>query len=251
MLITNLKRYKAIAKNVRVYFRDKVVWHKNASVLMYHSVADNGEFFTVSPESFHWQIKYLKENNFNVIPLAVLLGLIKNKKKIPPKTVILTFDDGYEDNYINVFPILKRFNFPATIFLTTGRIGDKKYTNKRNIKLPMLDWTQIKEMHASGFIDFEPHTVNHPKLTKINLGQAEEEIISSKEAIEKGLDKKCDFFAYPYGLYNKEIERVVSKNFSVVLTVRQGFVSRRDNLLNLARNSVDSVTGKLRFKLEI
>ena len=89
---------------------------KGASVLMYHSVAENSVFFTVHPKIFAKQMKYLKENNYQVISLTDLITLLKNDQPLPNKTVALTFDDGFKDFFLNAWPVLAEYNFPATIF---------------------------------------------------------------------------------------------------------------------------------------
>jgi peptidoglycan/xylan/chitin deacetylase (PgdA/CDA1 family) len=196
-------------------------------------------------------MEFLHNTDYKVISLKELSIKISQKESFSPKSVVLTFDDGYEDNYLTAFPILKKYNFPATIFLVTARIGNKNYVNKRGINLPMLDWNQIKEMHNSGLIDFEPHTVNHPKLSKIKLAEAEREILESKELIEKELNKECNFFTYPYGDYDEKILDLVRKNFKASLTISGGFVGLGSDNNLLPRNSIDSLTTRLRFKLKI
>lgn len=213
---------------------------------MYHSVSNNPEFFTVKPADFEWQIKYLYENKYNVIALSQLV-----EKKIPKNSIVITFDDGYEDNFTFAYPILKKYNFPATIFLTTGRIGDKNYTNKRGIIMPMLDWQQLRVMHSPGLIDFEPHTVSHPKLGALDPKEADREIRESKEVIEKGLGKSCQSFAYPYGNFNQEVREIAKPLFKLAVSVKPGFVGKSDNAYELKRNSIDSLTTRFTFKLKI
>lgn len=221
---------------------------KRASILMYHSIDKNSVFFTVKPQTFQKQMRYLYEKNYNVISLSGLVDFLKTKNEIPGKTIVLTFDDGYRDNYFNVFPVLKKYNFPATIFLTTGFIG-KMIPNSSNIFLPALDWSQIKEMHKSGLIDFEPHTVSHKKLTKISLEKAKEEILESERTIEEELNKNCKFFAYPCGNYNKDVATLLKEiGFLGALTVNEGIISKDDDLFLLKRNSIDSLTDFNQFK---
>lgn len=221
---------------------------KRAAILMYHSINHNGAFFTIDPENFKKQMDYLNEKKYNVISLSSLAGFLK-KRKILSKTVVLTFDDGYEDNYFNAFPILKKYDFPATIFLVTGFIGEEKST-PAGIRLKFLNWDQIKEMHDSGLIDFEPHTVNHPRLTQIPLEKAREEILESKKTIEEKLNKECKLFAYPYAKRSEqEISKILKENgFEGALIVREGLVSFYDSLFALKRNSIDSLTGFRQFK---
>ena len=217
---------------------------KGISVLMYHSVAHNNVFFTVKLEMFEKQMQYLKDKNYNVIKLSDLISLLESNEELPKKTVILTFDDGFEDNYINVFPVLKKYNFPATIFLVTGLVN-KEMNNSQNIPLKILNWEQINEMHQSGLIDFQPHTVNHQELNK-------EEIINSKKEIEERLNKKCEFFAYPRGICNDEIIDILKDNgFKASRTLKNGKVKKGDDLFKLKRISVNSTTSFIQFKANL
>jgi peptidoglycan/xylan/chitin deacetylase (PgdA/CDA1 family) len=217
---------------------------------MYHSIDYNPVFFTVRPKEFQKQMSYLSEKKYNVISLKKLFECL-TLKNIPPKTVVLTFDDGYEDNYFNAFPILKKYNFPATIFLATAFIG-KKIPNSAEIPLNALNWDQIKEMHNSGLIDFEPHTVHHPRLPLIPLEEAEKEILESKTIIEEKLNKKCKFFAYPHGSYNSQIQEILKKNnFWAALILGEGLVSPKDDPFCLKRVSIDSTTNFIQFKAKL
>jgi peptidoglycan/xylan/chitin deacetylase (PgdA/CDA1 family) len=212
---------------------------------MYHSVGDDGLFFSVTLSEFYKQMQYLKINGYQVLSSDNFLDFFK-KGNFPPKSVLITFDDGYTNNYTEVYPILKKFNIPATIFLITGLIGkERKLRNEKN--LAMMDWSQIAE--SSGIIDFQPHTVNHAKLPGISIDLAEEEISKSKKEIEEKLQKECRLFAYPSGSLNEDIVKLVKKNnFSAAFSVRPGFVKTGDDPFSLKRNSVDSKTTFRQFK---
>lgn len=240
-----------IIKDFFVFIWSKFFLNKHVSILMYHSVDNRSEFFAVNPEEFQWQMGYLKKEQYNVIPLSELVSLFKTNNKIPKKTVVITFDDGYADNFKQAFPVLKKYGFTATIFLTTGLIGNKQYVNKHGSEFEMLDWSQIIEMNNSGLITFEPHTVNHHKLTWLSLVGVEKEALNSKEEIEKKLGNNCQHFAYPKGYFNQEIIKIIKKYFSSALTTTTGFVSERDGLYTLPRQSIDSKVSKLRFRLKI
>lgn len=219
---------------------------RKAAILMYHSVNHNEVFFTVSPDNFKKQIDYLNKKKYNVVSLVSLADYLA-KKDIPAKTIVLTFDDGYKDNYFNVFPLLKKYKFPATIFLSTGFIGKEK--KSAGVLLPMLNWEEIEEMHRSGLVDFQPHTINHLKLTKVSLNEAEREILESRDIVEKNLNKKCHFFAYPYGDCNEGIMEILSKSgFKGALALREGLISNNSDLLSLKRNSIDSSVGFSQFE---
>jgi len=235
---------KRIIKNILAFISLLFPCQKGVSVLMYHSIAHNNVFFTIKPEVFEKQINYLKDNNYNVIKFSDLINILKSDKELPKKTIVLTFDDGYQDNYTNAFPILKKYNFSATIFLITGLVN-KEMNNSQNISLKIINWKQIQEMHQSGLIDFQPHTVNHQELD-------EEEIINSKKEIEGKLNKKCEFFAYPKGLYNDEIIDILKNNgFKASRTTENGKVKKGDDLFKLKRVSINSKTSFIQFKANL
>mgnify|MGYP000911672203 CR=1 FL=1 len=237
---------KYFLKNLIYFFRSYLPSSSGAVALMYHSINNGDLFFNVFPEEFEKQMRYLRENDFNIVSLKKFRQYLINKS-LPPKTVLITFDDGYQDNYFNAFPILKKYSLPATIFVTTGNIGKK---NKiRDDVLEMLNWDHIKEMEESNLIDFEPHSVSHQKLSKIEIAEAEREIIDSTDIVEKKLNKKCLFFAYPYGAYNDKVLSIIKKNgIELAFTVKSGKINLSDNILELNRNSIDSQVSFIQFK---
>ncbi len=165
-------------------------------VLMYHSIADKkADPYCLKPQLFLMQLNTLTQQGFKTLTASELLDDWRNNRPIPPKSVVLTFDDGYEDNFTQAFPILKKFHLKATIFLATGFIGRKNY----------LTWNEIKQMYQSGLIDFESHTVHHPNLTKLSAEQQMNEFVVSKQMIESHLHNKVEIFAYPYGYHNRSM----------------------------------------------
>jgi peptidoglycan/xylan/chitin deacetylase (PgdA/CDA1 family) len=223
---------------------------KGIPILMYHSIDNNDVFFTVKPEVFVKQMKYLKDKNYQVISLAKLVEILESKNPLPDKAIVITFDDGYQDNYTNAWPVLKKHNFPATIFLTTGLIGQEMTTSQGS--LPMLNWSQIEEMHHSGLIDFQPHTVSHQRFDRLKLSEIEQEIVDSQKMIEEKLNKKCYFFAYPKGWYNQEIIEILKKHgFKAARTLETGKTKKGDDLFKLKRISVNSTISFIQFKAKL
>ena len=155
-------------------------------VLYYHLIDDNlySPFHSmfVSPPDFANQMKYLKTAGYTVIPLAQ----IENAGEYS-KPVIITFDDGYEDNYTNAYPILKEYNFPATVFLISGFIGKPGYLNNNEI-LQMQD-----------LVSFQDHTVTHRSLATLSAAEQEYELSASKQAIETLTGQNVFAVAYPNG----------------------------------------------------
>lgn len=166
-------------------------------ILTYHSVNPD-HIFSVKPDEFEKQIKYFAEN-FDVVSLNNL-NLDSNSKK----QAVITFDDGYEDNYTYAFQILKKYNVPATIFITSDFIF-----NNFNITkgwgyyegLKPLKANEIKEMVDSGF-SFGSHSKTHRRLSGLSNDELKIEIVESKKEIENNLGFKISSFSYPFGQKN-------------------------------------------------
>ena len=217
-----------------------------AVVLMYHSVGENNLFFTVNENEFERQMAYLTRENFNVVSLKKLEEYLKDIN-IPQKTIAITFDDGYKDNLSNAFPVLKKHSFPATIFITTDDIGKRK--NVRGHEFEMLSEGDIKELERSGLINIEPHTLNHPKLARLNSEEIDYEVGESKRVLDSILDKMCSHFAYPFGSFDNNVLSVVKKHgFRLAFTVKKGRVRVSTNRLLLPRNSIDSEVSFNQFR---
>ena len=215
---------------------------------MYHSVGNNEALFTVSSPDFEKQMKYLANNNYKVISISTMAGLLRSGQEVSPKTVVITFDDGYEDNYANAFPVLKKYGFPASIFLITGSLVSTRTTSKGTV-ISMLHWPQIKEMASSGLIEFFPHTHTHPKLNLLPDDKILNEVHVSREIIEKELNEKIDTFAYPYGKSNQKVRDILKQEgFKVAFTVETGPVTAKVDPLLINRNSVDSMVTLTMFK---
>ena len=206
-------------------------------VLFYHRLGSprqpNPELY-VRPETFEKQVKYLCKK-YNVITLKEFIGILRNKAHPKDDCVVLTFDDGWEDNYSILYPILRKYNLPAAIFITTGLI-DKK---------DMLTWGQIKEMSSDG-ITFGAHTVTHPRLTKIDLEAAKKEIRRSKVDLENRIGKKVAHFAYPFGKENDFDENIVKilkdLNFQCAFSTINGENAPGNDFFSLRRNGVGNFT---------
>jgi peptidoglycan/xylan/chitin deacetylase (PgdA/CDA1 family) len=222
------------------------------AILMYHSIGNDNRFSTVSLAEFSWQMNYLHSSGFSVISLNQLVSNILNHRTISSKTVVLTFDDGYANNYTAVLSILKKYNYLATVFLTTGWIGRKARFHSHTFSI--LDWIKIREMYDSGLVNFEPHTHTHPKLAEINLSVARQEMALSKKIIEEKLGKICNIIAYPFGSFNSTIKEMAKESFVAAVSVKKGYVDLatwKEDLYALPRQSIDSMVSRFRFKLKV
>ncbi|MGE5576617.1 MAG: polysaccharide deacetylase family protein [Syntrophothermus sp.] len=204
---------------------------KRIPVLTYHRITAKPRADypvpTVLPAVFERQMAYLARHGYRTISPEQLLAYYQGKAGLPDKPVLITFDDGWGDNYTTAFPILRKFGYQATIFLVAGKIGTGQ----------LLNWKQIREMSNYG-ITFGAHTMTHPRLSQLEAGQAAWEIAESKRAIEVHLGRPVDFFAYPYGdgAYNEKIRHLVQKaGFKAAFASSLGLVSSVRNPLALRR----------------
>lgn len=220
---------------------------KGAVVLMYHSIAENKEFFTVTPLAFEMQMKYLREHSFNVIDLNLFAKIIKEKKDFPPKTIVVTFDDGYEDNYINALPILKKYNIPATVFISTSYIN-KNINARKGTVLRGMKEEQIKELFKSGIIEVGSHSNEHVKLKKLNNEKINMELSVSSNTLYNIMGQRPVFLAYPSGSVDDKVKTIASRYFILGCGVKKGRVVSGSDYFDIKRNSIDSETTFLHFK---
>ena len=164
-------------------------------ILCYHRVNSLlRNYLTVSNENFREQMSWLADQGYKTISLSDLLSGNPGGER----SIVITFDDGYEDNYRNAFPAMRPYGFTGTIFAVAGSIEAKDY----------LSVTQMREMTDAGF-SFGAHTVNHVHLKMISSEAKRREIFQSKELVSKAAGRSCDVFCYPYGEYDKESVKLV------------------------------------------
>src|SRR6266567_7333200 len=166
-------------------------------ILNYHSIHPTHGTST-RPEDFSRQIEYIKKH-FTVISLRDFHALRTAGKSLPERVAMITFDDGYQDNYDYAYHILKGQELPATVFVTTGYVSGEAVitdTGHPYRGLAYLRWPQIREMRDNG-IYFGAHTHSHPILTEIAAEAIEREILQSKKMLEDELGEQVRHFAYP------------------------------------------------------
>ncbi len=221
---------------------------KEVVVLMYHSVDNNNWYASINPEIFDKQMKYLFDNRYNVVSLNEIIDYIKGQKDLPDRTVAITFDDGYLDNYQEAFPILKKYQLPATIFLATKE--DRK--TGCSSEYPLIAWPQAKEMMSSGLISIESHSDTHPNLKEISSEQLEREIKTVKQKIKDNLNYQSSIFAYPGGKFNqKVIDCLKTNDFKAGFTTDEGLIKKGDDPFRLKRISVHRSVSFYAFKVRL
>ncbi len=169
-------------------------------ILAYHNFTkDEGSSYDMNIVEFEKQMDYLAAHNYSVISLSELLKGLRDSQ-LPPKPIVITSDDGFKSTYTLAYPVLKKYNFPATLFLYTNFIEKNSYS---------LTWEEIREMTKNN-IEIGSHTLSHCNLLKYKKNENYEtyftrirrEIFLSKEILESKIQGKVKFFAYPYGAYS-------------------------------------------------
>ena len=206
-------------------------------IITYHKVDGNAGIskLSISPESFRREISFLKKHNYNVVKLEAMAELVKSGK-FPPKTIAITFDDGYENNYINAYPILKEYKIPATIFIVPNFIGKDGY----------LTWDQVIEMSNSGVISIGNHTMSHGYLPSFQGEKLNTEITDSKKIIEDRIKKEVLSFSYPLGGFNDLVrDKVIESGYKIAAAVNPGKNYPKHDLFAMKRVRISRTSDNL------
>jgi peptidoglycan/xylan/chitin deacetylase (PgdA/CDA1 family) len=190
-------------------------------ILCYHRFGSRSSQLTVAPAAFEAQMEYLARNGYHVVPLSRLTGFLDGKEALPRKTVVLTIDDGYRSTYEVAYPILKKYGFPATVFLYSDFVG----------ATDALTWSQLKEMADSGLIDIQPHSKTHANLA---LRLPEEPDGKYRERVRREVDVpisvilerlgiRSTAYAFPYGdVTDLVLDQLKRQGVRLAVTVTPG-----------------------------
>ena len=195
-------------------------------VLNYHMVNSMFISLAVEPEDFDWQMKYLVDHGYHTISIDELYDFLAGQGTLPDRPVLITFDDGYVDNYTNAYPILKKYNLKATIFIVTGFVSKRR---------GYLTWDQLREMEKNGIMA-QSHTVTHAPLPELSDERIREELVESKRQAETELGHPVEFIAYPTGVHDLHIVSIAKEaGYRGGFTVKYGNVDRSSNVYALER----------------
>lgn len=216
-------------------------------VLLYHRfgpvVADS---MTVTGKVFESHLKYLRDNGYTIISLRQLVNYYRRQgPPPPPKSVVIAVDDGHRSVYTDLFPIVKKYRFPVTLFIYPSAISNASYA---------MTWGQLKEIKKSGLFDFQSHTYWHPNFNKDKKKMkppayenfVDMQLKKSKEKIEKELGSKVDMLAWPFGIYNEELKRkAMEAGYLAAFTIVRHHTKISDDIMALPRYLMtDTIKGK-------
>jgi peptidoglycan/xylan/chitin deacetylase (PgdA/CDA1 family) len=174
---------------------------------------------------FARQMKYLFKHGYQTVSVSDLINYAEQQTPAKDKKICITFDDGYESFYTYGFPILRKYNFTAIVFLVADYIN-RTCLNDSDSE-PMLKTEQIKEMAEAG-IDFGSHSFSHRSLTKLDAEELEKEVKESKTVLEKLLGKQIESFSYPYGSFDETVKKMVQQNYRIAFSTKKGVSDIRD-----------------------
>jgi peptidoglycan/xylan/chitin deacetylase (PgdA/CDA1 family) len=216
-------------------------------ILMYHEIADRAETasrLAVSPEAFAGQLARLHAGGFTTLTaLDLAMALADGTRPLPPKPVVLTFDDGFADFHSTALPLLRRYGFTATVFVTTGWICDAAQQDAAGPRPGrMLSWSQIAEAAAAG-VEIAAHSHAHPELDQLAAGRLHRELDRSKALLEDRLAAAVPGLAYPFGYSNAAVRCAArDAGYQYACAVANTTVGQRWDAMALPRLTVRQST---------
>ena len=208
-------------------------------ILTYHYVEDVTDerdtlrqSMATRPFFFEEQLKYLKNNDYVAVSLSELRQALEGKIRLPEKSVILTFDDGYKDFYTDALPLLKKYQMKAINYIIVNHLG----------RSGNLSEQMVVEMLQSGLMEIGCHTLNHEYLPRLKLEAAKKEIEECKSQLEARFGVKVNHFAYPGGYYNQTVVNLVREaGFETAVGTVPGVLHNFDNIYTLKRLRVGNL----------
>lgn len=184
----------------------------NIPILCYHNLNPTKPgSMNMTPERFESEIKYLQDNGFTIIPLKDAVAYLQGKRdSLPKKSIVITADDGWKSVYTYMWPIVKKYNFPVTLFIYPSTISSGKNA---------MTWDELKELQQTGLFDIQSHTVDHPnfKIMKRHLSSEKyaeyvrKQLENSKKTLEEKTNTKITLLAWPFGIYDSYLEDAAAK----------------------------------------
>lgn len=211
-------------------------------ILAYHQVNDEGSKYSISISNFSQQMEYLTQQGYTAVTLAELTDSMAGNGSLPPKPVVITFDDGYRDNFTNALPILEKYGFKATVFVITDKVSQPGY----------LNWDEIRQMRSQG-TEIGSHTHEHLALSELDMPEKIRQVTESKSILEKQLGAPVNVLAYPYGNFDSTLFEILrTAGYKGACTGINGLNKPGGNVYSLKRINVgrDRI-GLLEFRLRL
>jgi peptidoglycan/xylan/chitin deacetylase (PgdA/CDA1 family) len=218
---------------------------------MYHVIGERDETatrFVVPLGAFERQMVWLARLRFNVMRLDEAVRRLLSGEPLPPRAVVLTFDDGARDMRTLALPVLERHGFPATAFVVTQAMGGAvSWTERAGIAgRPIMSWEEALELEP--LVSLQPHTRTHPSLPTLDDARLADEVGGSRADLEQRTGKRHEFFAYPYGHFDDRVAAAVaSAGYTAALSVRWGRTDSSTPTYELKRFEIGGEDSTARF----
>lgn len=220
-------------------------------VLCYHSLDETGSVISTAPGVFRVQMRALSDWGYQGIRLSDLLDGWEGKSQLPPRPVVLTFDDGFRNVLDHAVPVLTELGFRATVFVVAGHCGGMNDwpTDPASIpRLPLLSWSDLSAMARDGF-EVGAHGMTHAPLPRLSAEDAEREIAGSQRIMEQELGRPVTTFAYPYGMASPANRALANSCYRAACGVRLGWARRSDDPFRLRRIEMYYLRNQTFFRL--
>ncbi|MGH9383019.1 MAG: polysaccharide deacetylase family protein [Vicinamibacterales bacterium] len=217
-------------------------------ILTFHALDHEPAVYSLAPQIFRHGIRQLHAHGYTTIDLADVVARLRGGRTFPPRTVAITFDDGYWSFYAEAFPVLQEYGMSATVFIATG---DPRHAASHE-RVPtlegreMLGWSQIREMARAG-IRFGAHSMTHPDLRTLSDQDVSREILGSRDALEDRLGEAVSSFAYPFGRFDQRSRAIVQEHFMAGVSDALGFVGPSSDSWTLERLDTYYLRSERRF----
>jgi peptidoglycan/xylan/chitin deacetylase (PgdA/CDA1 family) len=219
-------------------------------VLVYHrfgpTVADG---MTTTTKVFESQLQWLKDHQFTVIPLRTLVNYLRGEgPPPPPKSVVITADDAHKTVFSDMLPLARKYNIPVTLFVYPSCISNASYA---------MTWEQLKQLQQTGLFDMQGHTFWHPNFKKDRKKLKPEEfkkeldkqLVSSKAVLEKRLGTKVDILAWPFGIYDDELEKAAAASgYVMAMSIDRRNASKSERMMAQPRYLMVNADGTKNFE---
>jgi peptidoglycan/xylan/chitin deacetylase (PgdA/CDA1 family) len=220
-------------------------------ILLYHRVSDDGDPLAMAPRRFRDQMDYLASEGFQVVGLVEAVALL-DSGSIAPRTIGLTFDDGFADVRDEALPALERHGFRATVFIATGVTDGRLSFDWYERQPPVLGWDDVVELDREGTLRFEAHTVSHPNLLSVDDATAAAEIANCKHELSARLERPVSAFAYPAGLYgDRERRLAAAAGYAAAVSCEPGVNRPGADRFALRRRQIDALDTLLDFRAKV
>lgn len=251
--------------------------HPTVPVLMYHHVSPvKNDMVSVMPSVFEGQMRHIKDAGYLTLSLDELIGFMEGRFKPDRRSVVITFDDGYLDNYIYAYPVLKAYGLKAAVFIVSDWVDmaslvpakaqviddykkrppthadTKALVDKGELTMVSVDWQMVREMMGGTIIEFHSHTKSHRSADRLDRAELTQELSGSKRRIEEMLGVDCPYLCWPKGRFSTAaVDAAASAGYKGIFTTMPGVAQKGGDPLHVKRIVVKDSVAWLKVRLAI